>query len=287
MYYAIIIISVLLFGGSFYCKDIYRQMRGSSMLISMEYSLIGAVVGLITLVIINGMMIEYTTFSLIMALASTINGFAFTFCTFKALKTINLSLYSLFSMLGGMLLPFIQGILFFGEEFTVAKFICVGVIALALILTIEKGKRKTGTIYYIGIFVLNGMSGVISKIFVSAPFEKVSSAGYSILTAICSLVLSLVLFLIFTKKSGNHEKIKPASITVGALSGVTNMIANFLLILALAHVDASVQYPMVTGGVIIISTLISLFGDKKPSKKEVLSVVVAFLGLLLLFVIPE
>ena len=287
MYYAIIIISVLLFGGNFYCNDIYRQMRGSSMLISMEYSLIGAVAGLITLVIINGMMIEYTTFSLIMALVSTINGFVFTFCTFKALKTINLSLYSLFSMLGGMLLPFIQGILFFGEEFTVAKFISMGVIALALILTVEKGKRKNGKIYYIGIFVLNGMSGVISKIFVSAPFEKVSSAGYSILTAICSLVLSLVFFLILTKKDGNVEKITPASITVGALSGVTNRIANFLLIIALAHVDASVQYPMATGGVIIVSTLISLFGERKPSKKEVLSVVVAFLGLLLLFAIPE
>lgn len=287
MYYAIIIIAVLLFGGSFYSKDVYRRMRGSSMLISMEFSLIGSVVGLITLVIINGLAIEYTTFSLIMALASTINGFAFTFCTFKALKTINLSLYSLFSMLGGMLLPFVQGILFFGEELTVAKFISVGVIALSLILTVEKGKRKNGTIYYIGIFVLNGMSGVISKLFVSAPFEKVSSAGYSILTAICSLVLSLVLFLIFTKKSGNHEKIKPASITAGALSGVTNKIANFLLIIALAHVDASVQYPMVTGGVIIVSTLISLFGERKPSKKEVLSVVVAFLGLLLLFVMPK
>ena len=59
------------------------------------------------------------------------------------------------------------------------------------------------------------------------------------------------------------------------------------MIIALAHVDASVQYPMVTGGVIIISTLISLFGERKPSKKEMLSVVVAFLGLLLLFAIPE
>ena len=59
------------------------------------------------------------------------------------------------------------------------------------------------------------------------------------------------------------------------------------MIIALAHVDASVQYPMVTGGVIIVSTLISLFEERKPSKKEVLSVVVAFLGLLLLFAIPE
>lgn len=257
------------------------------MLMSMEYSLIGAVVGLITLVIINGMVIECTPFSLIMALASTINGFAFTFCTFKALRTVSLSLYSLFSMIGGMLLPFLQGLLFFGEEFTVAKFFCIVLIALSLILTVEKGKGKSGTIYYIGVFVLNGMSGVISKIFVSAPFDIVSSAGYSILKAICGLVLSLTFFLILRKKEGNGGKITPAGITVGALSGVANRIANFLLIIALAHVDASVQYPMVTGGVIIVSTLISLFGERKPSKKEVLSVVVAFLGLLLLFVIPE
>ena len=113
MYYAVIIISVLLFGGSFLCNDIYRQMRGSSLKISMQYSLIGAVVGLVMLLIINGMKFECTPFSLLMAVVSTVNGFAFTFCAFKALGIINLSLYSLFSMLGGMVLPFFQGILFF------------------------------------------------------------------------------------------------------------------------------------------------------------------------------
>lgn len=262
-------------------------MRGSGILISMEFSLIGAVVGLITLMIVNGMVIEYTTFSLVMALASTMNGFLYTFCTFKALKSINLSLYSLLSMLGGMLLPFFQGILFYGESFTAAKLICVLLMTLALALTIERGKGKNGAIYYAGIFVLNGMAGVLSKIYVSAPFEKISSAGYSILIAICTLVLSLIFFLILLKKEKNYVWPKPSSVTVSALSGVTNRIGNFLLIIALAHVDASIQYPMVTGGVIIVSTLISFFGEKKPSRKEMLSVVVAFLGLLLLFVLPE
>ena len=59
-----------------------------------------------------------------------------------------------------------------------------------------------------------------------------------------------------------------------------------ILVIALAHVDASVQYPMVTGGVMIVSTLISFFGEDKPSKKELLSILVAFIGLTLLFVIP-
>ena len=62
--------------------------------------------------------------------------------------------------------------------------------------------------------------------------------------------------------------------------------ANFLLVIALAHVDASVQYPMVTGGTMIVSTLLSFFGDKKPNWKEILSIVFAFLGMLALFIIP-
>ena len=66
----------------------------------------------------------------------------------------------------------------------------------------------------------------------------------------------------------------------------SNKIANLLLVIALAHVDASVQYPMVTGGVMIVSTAICFFGKKKPQKKELISVALAFLGMLALFIIP-
>lgn len=287
MYLFAIIISVLFFGGSFLCQDVYRKMRGSTLEASMQFSFIGSMFGLIVLIIINGIKIEYTPFSLIMALLSTINGLGFTFLGFKALKNINLSLYSLFSMLGGMLLPFLQGILFFNERLTYPKVICVILITIALVLTVVKGERKRGTIYYIGIFVLNGMSGVISKIFVSAPFDKVSSAGYSILTAMCSMMISLLILLIISKRKSDGTKMTFPNIAVGAASGIANKLANFLLIIALAHVDSSIQYPMVTGGVMIVSTLICFFGERKPSRREILSVIIAFLGLLLLFVIPE
>ena len=71
-----------------------------------------------------------------------------------------------------------------------------------------------------------------------------------------------------------------------ATQGAVNRIANLLLVIALAHVDASVQYPMVTGGVMIVSTLICFFGEKKPTRKELASVALAFLGMLALFAIP-
>jgi len=72
---------------------------------------------------------------------------------------------------------------------------------------------------------------------------------------------------------------------VSSLNGAIERFANFLLVIALVHLDASVQYPLVTGGVIIVSTLISFFGHNKPSKKEILSVLMAFVGLLSLFLI--
>jgi drug/metabolite transporter (DMT)-like permease len=297
-YYALIMLSVAMFGGGFALQDVYRKKRGSGLKISMESALIGALAGLVVLLIVNGFSFEITGFTLLMAFLSAVNGIAFTFCAFKSLDYINLSLFSLFSMLGGMALPFFQGIIFYNEGITLAKCLCVAFICVALALTVEKGDKKKGAIFYIGIFVLNGMGGVLSKIFTASTLPKVSAAGYSIWIALCTVVLSGIAWAILAwadkRKTIQSEEleIKPTkkliwqSYGVGALYGAINKIANFFLVIALAHVDASVQYPMVTGGTMIVSTIICFFGEKKPSKKEMISVLLAFIGMLLLFLIP-
>ena len=200
-------------------------------------------------------------------------------------------------MLGGMVLPFFQGILFFNEGFTLAKGVCVAFICLALICTIEKGNKKSGTIFYLGVFILNGASGVISKLFTASDYPKTSAAGYSIWIAVVTVLLSAIAWFVLKKlekqeKSNDNQSCYPSkkgllqSYGIGALQGAINKVANFILVIALVHVDASVQYPMVTGGTMIVSTIISYFGDKKPSKKEILSIVLAFAGMLALFLIP-
>lgn len=285
MYYGLIILSVLMFGGCFALNDTYRKLRGSSVKVSLQYSLLSSAAGLIVLLIINGFALEFTPFTLLMAFLSALNSFMFTFCAFKALGSINLSVYSLFSMLGGMVLPFLQGIFFYGEAITVGKLVCFVFICAALLLTVQKGEKKNGTIYYIGIFILNGMSGVLSKIFASTPFEKTSATGYSILSALCTIIIAGILLLTVFRKTPS-PKYTPASFGISFGAGVTNRLANLWLVIALSHVDASVQYPMVTGGVMIVSTAICFIQKNKPSKKELISVALAFLGLLLLFIIP-
>ena len=114
-YYILIAFSTVLFGANFVCNDLYRKARGSSLLVSLEFTLISSAISLLVFLAMNGFRFECTPFIVIMAFLSALNGFGFTFFSLKSLGVINLSLYSLFSMLGGMMIPFLQGIIFYGE----------------------------------------------------------------------------------------------------------------------------------------------------------------------------
>ena len=296
MWYALILTCVLMFGSGFWLQDMYRRKRGSGLRISMESACIGALAGFIVLLLIDGFSFTLTPFTLLIAVLNALNNMAFAFFAFRALDRINLSLFSVFTMLGGMALPFFQGILFYGEGISLAKILCVIFIVIALLCTIEKGEKKHGTIYYIGIFILNGMAGVLAKTYTESSLPKASAAGFSAWSALSTALLSGAVCLILIWKQKRMElpdaqrtprKALFQSFGIGALMGSINKVANFLLVLSLVHVDASVQYPMVTGGTMIVSTIFSCFGDKKPNKREIISVCFAFAGMLSLFLLPN
>ena len=67
--------------------------------------------------------------------------------------------------------------------------------------------------------------------------------------------------------------------------GILNKVANYMLLIALVHVPASTQYPMVTGGVMIVSTALGFLTAKKPSAKEIISVALSFAGIMALVLI--
>ena len=285
MYYGLIALSVMIFGSCFALDELYQRQRGSGVRISIEYALTAALAGLIVLIGINGFRLECTPFTLAMALLSVLLNFGYTFCTFRALRTINLSLYAVFSMLGGMALPFLQGVLIYGEALTAGKLVCVLLICVALALTVRPGHAGKNVMHYAGVFLLNGASGMLSKGYTASLLPKASAAGYSILICLCTACIAALLLPAFRKQE--TPKLTLKSTSIGALSGAGNRVANFLLVIALGHVDASVQYPMVTGGVMIVSTLLCFLGPKKPSRRELLSVLVGFAGMLALFLIQR
>lgn len=278
-----------MFGGCFMLNDVHRRMRASCLKVSLQGSLLSAVAGVVVLLLVNGFQVHFTFGAVLISFFASVNTIVLSYCGIMALGTINLSLYSLFMMLGGMMLPFWQGIFFYEEKLTVAKIICFVLICIALLVTVEKGKgNKKAVIYYIAIFILNGMSGVFSKIFVSLPDNTATPGDYSIALALWTGLLSSLLLAIFFRKK-QDDGVPPLtwkSALVSASSGGINKIANYCLTIALLHVDASVQYPMVTGGVMIVSTVTAFLTPNKPKAREIISVAIAFVGLLVLFLLP-
>ena len=283
MYYLIISAATVLFGLGFLCNKKYEQSAGNTLKALCVFNIGCSFVGLIALLIINKFTFETTTFTVILASIAALSDMLYCFCAIRSLGKINLSMFSVFAMLGGMALPFAQGILFYGEELTLGKILCFVFIFISLLLTIRKDEKiKSGIPYYIGVFILNGMSGVYSKFFAEADYSKTSEAGYSMWIAVMGVILPS-LILPFVRK----EKLvlKPVSYGAIGLYGVLMKTANLLLLIALAHIPASAQYPMVTGGVMISSTLLCFFTDNKPSKRDILSVIIAFAGIMLLVLV--
>ena len=278
-----IIIAVVMFGFQFFLNNDYEKKNGSGFLPSMVFIFGSSLVGLPVLWAINSFKIEFTWYTFFLATITALNMMACLFCGQKALARINLSLYSIFAMLGGMLLPFFAGILFYEEKLTPGKILCFVIVTLALFFTFEKGQSKKGFIYYAGIFVFNGMSGVLSKIFQESTYEKTSAAGYSVLSALMTVLIAGVIILFNLKKVELPCKKSYVSL-VGA--GLLNKVANYLLLIALTQIPASVQYPMVTGGTMIVSTILGFFTPNKPKKKEIISLVLSFIGLMMLVIIP-
>ena len=285
MYYGFVVIAVVMFGLQFLTNQQYQKDMGSGIFQAAFFNLLGCVLGIPILLMINKFQFEFTPFTLLMSCVAFTNSILFSICSLRAFERVNLSMYSLLSMLGGMLLPLIVGVLFYQERMTFGIVLCVLFIVGSLSLTIEKDEeeKKGGFLFYAGVFFFNGMSGVISKFYTDAPFAKASSAGYSILTALVTAFVSLAIVAFYWAKK---PPISKKAMLFGVSSGVLSKVANYLLLIALTVLPASVNYPMVTGGTIIVSTIIAAFSQKKPKKKEWLAVVLAFMGVLFLTLLP-
>ncbi len=274
--------SVTLFGVVFLCNDRYEKTGGSGSAAAFFFMFVSNAAGLSVMLIVNRFHISATAFTLWMGVAAALDSALYTVCSLKALGRINLSLYAVFAMLGGMLLPLLTGILFYREPMTLAIGICVLLIIAALALTVKKDGRRGGFIWYAGVFVFNGLAGVLSKIFTEAPFPKTDAASYSIwAAAFTALIGGIGLLIVFRSLS------RPgiAALLWSAGGGAVSRVANYWLVLALLVLPASVQYPFVTGGTMIVSTLLAFAVGQRPSKRELLAVGLSFLGILALVLI--
>ena len=278
--YLILILAAFLFAVQFLFNQQYRRLKGEGLDATMTFSLYTSAISFVILFALGGFQLHITWFSLLIAVLYATVCLLSSYAGLKAFGTANLSVYSIFMMLGGMLLPFAYGILFANEALSFAKALSILLICTAVGCSFEKGAGgKNAYRFYAAIFVLNGLVGVLSKIHLSVPALAVDS--YSFMATIQLALLAMCLLYCFITRQGIPKQSGKLYLCLSGYA-VCNGIGNLFCQIALTSLPASVQYPIITGGVMVFSTLISLVRREPIGGKTYLAAALACLSTILI-----
>ena len=313
MYYAMLIGASFLFGSQFMATKAFEKNYGktvrASLSFSLLYSLFAGVIFFIIKLISSGTVFNLNPFSLCMAFGLSLVNILSSAIGIKTLALGDIAVYSLFLMLGGMIVPFFAGIVFLKESVSVCNLIGVAIMIIALCLPVFFGKKnknaekaqtdgdtkkKTSVFFYVlcvFLFILNGLSSTLSK-FNSVREGAALGAEFTFYTYGIQFVISLAAFALTTAfgksdKTQNEEKqpgilFRPVAIGCGAGFGAVNGTAFLMSSVAAEHVVAVAQYPLITGATILFSSLLAfLFYREKPTALQLVQIVISLAATIL------
>jgi len=103
--YLLLVAAALLYAMQFIFNQKFQQSKGAGVDASLLFQINVAVVGGCLMFILNRFHVVVTWFSAIMALLYAVDIMLYIYFSMKAFENANLSVYSIFAMLGGMICP--------------------------------------------------------------------------------------------------------------------------------------------------------------------------------------
>jgi len=204
-----------------------------------------------------------------------------------ALSRGTVATYTLFMMLGGMMLPFLAGVIFWSEPLSIFRVAGFLLLAMALYGPVMDSKkaRSTAIFFFLCfcIFMLNGGISVISKYHQMGPF-RVNELNFVLLAEMISVPVNAILWIIFKTRRGRGERresIQFVGVNIGIIAAyaLVSGVAFLLLLRAAVTLDASVLYPLVTGGTIITSAAAGyIFFREKPGTYSAVGILISVLA---------
>lgn len=284
MNYFMLVFAALLLGIDFALNKIYQGIYGTAPKAAFFFN---ALLGLATAVIfffVNGLRLHFSVYSFLMAGLMSFLVMSYNIIGFRLLKAGTMAMYTLFLMTGGMVLPYIWGLLFLDEPFSVLRTAALLLILSGVILSNFGGERVRlkQIAMCAAVFVINGCTSIVSKMHQSQTrYESVGTVDFVILGGIFKFLLAGILFLAAKKEdkaeSGKLHLMK--AILIISASAAVGGVSYIFQLLGAKSLPATVLYPFITGGTIVFSSLTGVLAFKeKLSPKLILSVVLCFAG---------
>ncbi len=308
-YYLIILLSVIGLAAAFSLTKVYQNLTNTALRVSVLYNIMAGLCTAIVFFCFNGFRLPITGFSLGMAIIMTLCSGTYVILGFKLISMGHISTYTLFLMLGGMMLPYFFGLGFLNEEFSVLRLFGLVLMVVSIILTgmhdensqahrqhadqrpPSKKGHKRYLLMCLSVFLLNGVVNITAKIHQLPQFSDiaVSAQEFVMLTALTKAVVFSLLYYYLCWR--DHKKplgqrsprakftlLVFGVITAGALVDGLSCLGQLT---SASHLPASVLFPLVTGGSIILTAVAGrIFFREKPSKKALVGIILCFVATL-------
>lgn len=292
MDYLLIILSTVLFGGQFIALDAYQGSNGKSYKSVLLFCTIFAFVGAFIFLALNGFIIHFSTYTLLMALLAAFIQILLQIAGIKALSLGRVEIYSLFNVAGGMSIAYIFGITYFRETIKWWHIIGLMLILFCLLIPVifeKKDGKKPSWIFFIlcvGVFLANGFFGTVNKMHIVSN-NGLSIKEYMFYMYSCMFVLSvipLIVLSIVTKKNDEKSLFQFKPVLFAMLYGLLNGFGMFMQYMYADTVPASILFPLSNAGCIVFSLIIGcIVYRKKPKIQDIFQLIVALLGMSLFF----
>ena len=202
------------------------------------------------------------------------------------------------------MLPFLAGVIFWGEylsPFRVAGFfLLIAALVLPAFEKSESGEtaNTNGTKIFLllclGIFLANGSNSIVAKYHQTAS-ANVDTLSFMVLRETINAPLNAVLFFIlrYRNRKQNAEASVPCAphnnkrfiainwVVIGAFSIVYSA-SHFFNLIAARVLDASLQFPVITGGTMVLTAAAGfLLFREKPGRVSSAGIIIALLATVL------
>ena len=282
--YFLVIMADILLAVVFALQKKYQQAAGTALKAGLAYNALMGACSAIIFLGITGFQVNISLFSVVMAALFCITIMLYVMIGFKIMEKGNLALYTLFLMSGGMTVPYIWGVLFLNEEFTILRTLGLIAIIAAIALSNSGAKKpdKKQLLMCVAIFFLNGTSSVLSKMHQIHPVSAtVTSQDFVFLVSLFKALICAGLILFNKKKLHTDgkklglKKLMPIIILAALADGLSYM----LQLMGASELPATVLYPLITGGSIILTSLAGIaFYKEKLSVQQWIAMAVCVAG---------
>ena len=292
MYYLMILVAVVLLALQFSTNKFYQLRFGNAVTTSLLFTALNGLVTALLFFCINGFRLAVTPYSILMATIIAVLCCTYTLIGFKMFSLGSLSVYSMFLMLGGMLLPYLYGVIWLEEGISIWRILGVVLLAVSMIFPAlgdkeDESKKKTRTLFLILcllVFTLNGFVSITSKMHQISDRLTVGATDFAILSnGINGLISTVSLFIMCMMRKNAPIGEPLTGKSMGLIAGIIcasaacNGTSYMLQLIGAANVPASVLYPLVTGGMVVLSAVAGMVLFKEyPGKKTAIGLVLSF-----------